>query len=269
MRFLSMALMVVLSVVGNLGSSFAAAGGSGQQVTEAETRESQEIVVEFTFRFAETKDLAPGVKELYFDDFMERYVKSRVSSRDFNPAADVYFAPGLDYNSRLLTISAVADWQRLYLAANNFLLFGFIRGMKRVSRNADDVKADDLYPSRVVRLLAKNRNLENMIVKKGPQPPLSTAEEMRDASATLEHANAILRQEFGSKSLLKVNREDLSKMIREDDLFRPQLQVLDETYFEFFKGTRLLFINTPVGLRLMLARDGNKLKIFWTEIIAA
>src|SRR5687768_13928064 len=113
MRFLSMALMVVLCVVGNLGPSFAADGSSGQQVTEAETRESQEIVVEFTLRFAETKDLAPGVKELYFDDFMERYIESQASNPDFNPAIDVFFAPGLVYDSRLLAMGTVADWQRL------------------------------------------------------------------------------------------------------------------------------------------------------------
>lgn len=268
MRFLSAALMVVLCAVASLRLPFAAAGNPRQQVTNAETRESQEIAVEFTLRFAETKDLAPFLKELYFDDFMGRYVKSRVSNPDFNPATHVYFAPGLEYDSRLLTIGTVADWQRLYLAANNFLLLGFVRGMTRVSKDADDVKAGDLFPSSVIRLLAKNRNLENMIVKKGAQPPLSTVEEMRDAAATLEQANTILRQEFGSKSLLKVNREELSKTIRPNDFFKPQLEVLDQTHFEFAKGTRLLFINTPVGLRLMLARDGDKLKIFWTEIIA-
>jgi hypothetical protein len=268
MRFLSAALMIVLVVVGNLSSASAAAVRQRQQVTEAEIREAQEILVDFTLRFAETKDLAPVAKELYFDDFMARYVKSRASNPDFNPAIDVYFAPGLVYDSRLLTTATVADWQRLYLAVNNFLLFGFIRGMKKAPKDADDVKAGDLYPSSVFRLLAKNRNLENMIVRKGAQPPLSTPEEMRDAAATLEQANAILRQESGSKPLLKVNREELAKMLGPDDFFKPQLEVFDETYFEFPKGTRLLFINTPLGLRLMLARDGNKLKIFWTEIIA-
>jgi hypothetical protein len=265
MRFLSAALMVVLCAAANLGLPFAAAQNPSPQVTETEIRESQEIAVEFTLRFAEMKDLA---KELYFDDFMARYVKFRVGAPDFNHGSHVYFAPGLEYDSGLLTVGTVADWQRLYLAANNFLLFGFIRGMTRVSKDADDVKAGDIYPSSVIRLLAKNRHLENMIVKKGAQQPLSTVEEMRDTAATLEQANAILRQEFGSKSLLEVSREELSKMIKPDTFFKPQLEVLDEPYFEFSKGTRLLFINTPLGLRLMLARDGDKLKIFWTEIIA-
>jgi hypothetical protein len=267
MRFLSAALIVVVCAVGNFGLPSAATGSWGQQVTEAETRESQEIVVEFTLRFAETKDLASVAKDLYFDDFMARYIKFRVSNPDFTPAPDAYFAPGLVYNSRLLTIGTVADWQRLYLAANNFLLFGFIRGMKR-ARDIDDVKAGDMYPSSVIRLLAKNRNLENMIVKKGRDYPLSTVKEMRDTAAMLEQANAILRQEFGSKSVLKANRAELSKMIRQDHFFKPQLEVLDEMYFDFYKGTRLFFIKTPVGLRLILARDGNKLKILWTEIIA-
>lgn len=268
MRFPGAALMVMLCAVGSLGSSFAAGGNCTQQVTEAETREAQEIAVQFTVRFAQTKDLALVVKELYFEDFVQRYLKSRARNPDFNAAPHVYFAPGLNYNSRLLTTSSAADWQRLYLATNNFLLFGFVRAMGKVSEDAHDVKPGDMYPASVIRLLAKNRNLENMIVKKGSQRPLSTVEEMRDTAATLEQANAILRQEFGSKPLLKVSRDELAKMIKQDKFFNPQLEVLDEGYFEFSRGTPLLFINTPLGFRLMLAREGNKLKIFWTEIIA-
>jgi hypothetical protein len=53
-----------------------------------------------------------------------------------------------------------------------------------------------------------------------------------------------------------------------DDFFEPRVEVLDESFFNFPKGTRILFIKTPLGLELMLARDNDQLRIFWTEIIA-
>jgi len=52
-----------------------------------------------------------------------------------------------------------------------------------------------------------------------------------------------------------------------DEFFKPRVEVLDESFFGFAARTRILFIKTPVGLQLMLARDGDRLKIFWTEII--
>ena len=53
-----------------------------------------------------------------------------------------------------------------------------------------------------------------------------------------------------------------------DEFIKPRVKVLDESFFGFAKGTRILFIKTPLGLQLMLARDGDRLKIFWTEIMA-
>lgn len=56
--------------------------------------------------------------------------------------------------------------------------------------------------------------------------------------------------------------------MREDKFFKPEVAVADEEYFGFPKGTRIIMVKTLLGLRLMLARDNNRLKIFWTEIIA-
>jgi hypothetical protein len=64
------------------------------------------------------------------------------------------------------------------------------------------------------------------------------------------------------------NKAELTLIMMNDDFFEPRVEVLDESFFNFPKGTRILFIKTPLGLELMLARDNDQLRIFWTEIIA-
>src|SRR2546429_8900242 len=107
-----------------------------------------------------------------------------------------------------------------------------------------------MYPSSVIKLLDKNPNVANMILRKGPSTPVSTVEEMRDVTVILEQADAIMREKFGSKSLLKVDSKELLEVIK-DDFFKPQLEVVDEEVFGFPKGTRILIMKTPLGLQLM------------------
>jgi CBS domain-containing protein len=237
------------------------------QVTSAEEQEAREVAIRFTIRFAETKDLTPIVRDLYFSDFVERYKKFKTKDLNAHPV-DLYFAPGLDYNSRLLTEGDSKDWRRFYVAANNFLLFGFISALKNYSNDAADVKATDVYPSGVIRLLNKNPNLANMIVRKGGPMAVGSVEEMRAATATLEQAVTIMRERQKGKPPVIADKEELVRVIKGDEFFKPRLEVTDESIFGFPKGTRILFMKTPLGLQLMLAKDDSQLKIFWTEIIA-
>ena len=48
-------------------------------------------------------------------------------------------------------------------------------------------------------------------------------------------------------------------------LIKRNLEVLNESLFTFPKNSRILFIKTPIGLQLMVARDGERLKVFWTK----
>lgn len=235
------------------------------QVTKAEEQEARELAIQFTIRFGETRDLTPIVRDLYLSDFVERYKKYK--AKELNAGhVDLYFAPGLDYNSRLLTDGDSKDWGRFYVAANNFLLFGFISALKTYSDETADVKATDMYPSGVIKLLNKNPNLSNMIVRKGRSKAIGSVEEMRAATATLEQAETIMRER--GKPLVIADKEELVRIIKEDEFFKPRLEVTDEGFFGFPKGTRILVTRTPLGLQLMLTRDDSQLKIFWTEIIA-
>lgn len=248
--------------------SFALAGSKrdGSQVTQVEEREAREVARQFTLQFIRTKDLAPIVKDLYWSDFIERYKQSR--SKDLNGnSTDLLLVSGLDYNSRLLTEGNSVDWQRFYIAANNFLLLGFLAGLKHYSGEKADIKPTDIYPSSVIKLLDKNLNLANMIVRKGSSKAVGSVEEMRNATATLEQAVSVIRQKERGRSLARIEKK-LTKVMTEDDFFKPQLEVTDQDFFGFPKGTRITLIKTPIGLVLMLARDSNRLKIFSTEIIA-
>jgi hypothetical protein len=56
-------------------------------------------------------------------------------------------------------------------------------------------------------------------------------------------------------------------MARSDSFFKPRLEVTDEESFGFPKGTRILFVKTPLGFELMLAKEQDRLRVFWTEVL--
>jgi hypothetical protein len=251
--------------------SVSAAGSTLQtdkpRATEAEEKEARELALRFTIQFTETQDLNPIVRDLYFTGFVERYKSFKIKELNNKPV-DLYFAPGLDYSSPLLATADSDDWKDFYVATNNFLMLGFISGLKRQSDETPGVKASDLYPSEVIELLHKNSALANMIVRKGRANPVSTVAEMRAATATLVQAVTMIREKQQGRPPLITNKAELTMIMMNDDFFEPRLEVLGESLFSFPKGTRVLFIKTPLGLQLMLARDTDRLRIFWTEIIA-
>jgi len=241
---------------------------SGQSLAQSspqEEKEARELAAKFSILFSETQDLTPIIKDLYFKDFAERYKAFKAKTIKANPV-DLYFSPGLEYNSQLLTAAAAKDWQDFYVATNNLLLLGFIRGLKANPDGTRDVKISDLYPPKVLELLHANSLLANMVVRKGPTKPVSTVEEMKAATATLSQAVSIMHEQQKGGPLIS-KKDELTKLMMEDEFFKPRVEVVDEEFFGFPKGTRVLFIRTPIGLQLMLARDAERLRIFWTEII--
>jgi hypothetical protein len=236
------------------------------QATSAEEKEARDRATKFTILFSETQDLAPVIKDLYFKDFVERYKSFKTKSLNAKNV-DLYFAPGLEYNSQLLTAADSKDWEDFYVSTNNFLMLGFIAGLKAYSNETKDISPSDLYPSEVIELLHRNPTLANMILRKEQAKGVGTVEEMRAATATLSQAVTIIREKHkGGPPLIK-DKAGLTSVIMQDEFFKPRVEVLDEDFFNFPKNTRILFMNTPIGLRLMLARDADRLRIFWTELI--
>jgi hypothetical protein len=275
LKSFSTTLAVVLLTFGSVVRAASTHRADEQEVTEAENREAREVVIQFTARFAETRDLTNAVNELYVSDFIERYKKSRAKDADpslSSKSSERYFAPGLDYDTRLLAEAGAEDWRRFYIAANNFLLVGLVAFMKEAGAGgeASNVNPADVYPPSVTEMLDRNPNLSNFIVRKSQPRPVGTLEEMRSATNTLERAVAVMRQAQPGKPFRNDDRDwvEALKLMREDKFFKPEVAVTDDEYFGFPKGTRIIIVKTPLGLRLMLARDNNRLKIFWTEIIA-
>ena len=236
------------------------------RATNAEEMEARDLALKFTILFTESQDLKPVVEEIYFTDFVERYKEFKTKALNTRQV-DLYFAPGLEYSSQLLTEADAKDWKDFYVATNSFLLLGFISGLK-VSNENREIRASDLYPSEVIELLNTNSTLANMILRKGPAKALGTVAEMRAATATLARAVTLIREKHKGGPPLITNKDDLIKVVMQDEFFKPRVEVLDESFFGFPTNTRILFVNTPVGLQLMLARDADRLRIFWTEIIA-
>jgi hypothetical protein len=252
--------------MGSIGTVWPSPKTDETKLTKAENQEAREIALQFTIRWSETQSLSPIVSDIYFLDFIERYKNFRAKDPGLQ-AVSLYFAPGLEYNSRLLTLADSRDWTRLYVAVNDFLLFGFVRVLKNSSDQSKEIKDTDVYPSAVVKLLNSNPILSNMIVRKEGAKPLGTVEEMRAVSAILEQAAMMMReQQKGDPPVIR-HKDELIKMAKTDSFFEPRVEVMDEEFFGFPKGTRILMVKTALGLELMLTKENDRLKVFWSEII--
>lgn len=267
MKYLASSLIIVCVLFSGQSPVQSSRRTEEHQETKAEEKEARDLAIKFTILFTETQDLTPIIKDLYFRDFVERYKGFKTKALNTKPV-NLYFAPGLEYSSQLLTAADSKDWEGFYVVTNNFVLLGFISGLKAYSNETRDIRASDLYPSEVIELLHTNPSLANMIVRKEPAKAVGTVGEMRAATATLSQAVTMIREEHKGGPPLINNKDDLTRVIMDDEFFKPRVEVLDEDFFSFPKNTRILFINTPVGLQLMLARDADRLRIFWTELIA-
>ena len=74
------------------------------------------------------------------------------------------------------------------------MLFGFMSAIKN-SRDGADMRERQMFPSTVIKLLNTNPTLANMIVRKGQSKPVSSVGEMQKATATLDEAVSLMRQQ--------------------------------------------------------------------------
>ena len=267
MKYLVSSLIIICSLFSGESPAQSIQRTEKPRATDAEEKEARDLATKFTIVFTETQDLTPIIKDFYFRDFVERYKGFKAKALN-SKHVDLYFAPGLEYNSQLLTAADSKDWESFYVATNNFLLLGFISGLKVYSNETQDITASDLYPSEVIELLHTNPTLANMIVRKEPAKAVGTVGEMTAATATLSQAVAMIREKYKGGPPLITKKDELTRVMMHDESFKPRVEVLDENFFGFPKKTRILFMYTPVGLQLMLARDADRMRIFWTEIIA-
>ena len=263
MKVVLTALISVLLSVNGMGLN-QRPGSDEPKLSDADARAVRQLAVEFTVRFARTKDLAPITKDLYVKDFLERYLFAKSNVLGIGRSVDLDFVPGLNYNSRVYGKASPEDWLRFYTAANNLVFFGFLSGIKKY-RDASRIKPEDLYPPEVVDLLNTNPNLSNMIVRKGTSKAVSSVDEMQKATATLEQAVSLLRQRAEGQPPLKIDEQELMKAMEEEKFFQPIVRTIDNQFFVLSRGTQVIFINTPILFRLIIVKTENKLEILWAE----
>lgn len=259
--------VLVVAIVCLSGLTFAQAQSKSVEpkITEAESQKAQDFAKRFCVRFLETGDLAPLLDEFYFSDFIDRYKK--FMSGEYRKINN-YFVPSIFYDSKITREVNSEDWRRFYVSANNFILLGYIAAVKNAKINPGKEADFDIvkfYSPSVVELFGKNPNLANTFIKKSGSKSISSAEEMRSVTATLDNALTILHKRQGNTPLLEMNDKDWAKVLKKD-YFKPTLQVSDEEYFRFPKNTRFIVVKTSIGMQLLLANDKDKLKIVWADI---
>src|SRR5262249_10419590 len=150
--------------------------------------------------FTESKGLLPVVQGWYADDFIQRFNRYKIKNPD--SSLDLYFMPGLEYDKALLGQGTAEDWRQFYISANTFYLYGVVSAS---GKNDDqEISVKDLYPQSAIKVVNRNPNLSNVIERKGPGHPITTIDDLRNATRTFQEAIGIIRQNNPIKS---VNRE--------------------------------------------------------------
>ena len=235
-----------------------------QQLKGAELQAVQQVALEFTKSFLQTTDLAQLIKEHFAPDFIQRYTKGKLVGLNVANTPDLYFVPGVEYNSRLLSEASSEDWLRFYTAANTFMFFGTMSAIKN-SRDGESIDVTQIYPASVINLLNTNPTLSNMLVRKGRSKSVDSVEAMRKTTATLEQAVSLMREQRKGQGPFKINEQELMKAIQEDEFFKPTVETVEDQFLGLAKGTQVVFINTPILFRLMLIQENTEWKILWAE----
>ena len=263
MKLFLVALITVALFVDSAGSNLKP-NTNYQQLKDADLQAAQQLALEFTKGFLRTTDLAPFIKEHFASDFIQRYTKGRLVDLGVAKSAHLYFVPGLDYDSRLLTEASPEDWLRFYTAANNFIAFGTMSLIKN-ARNGGDVNTTPPYPATVIDLLNTNPTLSNMIVRKGSSKPVDSVAAMQKTTATLEQAVSLMREQTKGQAPVNINEQELTKAFQDDEFFRPTVKTFDQQFFGVAQGTQIVFINTPILFRLILVKNNDRWEILWAE----
>lgn len=241
------------------------------EITTAEAGEAREMAFMFSERFLKARDLTSVARDLYLQDFIERYLKfqTKRTSRESLTYFDISGVPALSFKTALLSYPKDEHWRRLYIAANNFIYYGFISaiGVKGLS-NVDQLKPSDLYPRNVAELLSRNPTLANFIEKKSTPVEVGTLNELRDVTTTLEKANAMMLEYLNKELPLNTTRidESIASDRKNPDSVRLAVDIMDEEFFDLPKGTRIIRTDSPAGFQLLLVKTGGQMRVLWANV---
>ena len=238
------------------------------ELTTNESSQARSISSEFAKRLTQTNDLGAIAGDLFMDDYIERLVRAKSEEATRNSKGEALFAPGLFVVPRLLSEAGPDDWRRFYLASHNFIFFGFLSAAKMTPDEVADLKPADLYPAKVISLLSQNPNLSDLIEKKKQNIPITSVDQMKKATLTLELVNSQMRENLKGKPPINLDDNELIKAMRASDLAKPRLIVSDEPLFSLPRRTRIVMITSPVLFDLAIVKINGKFKIVSAEPFA-
>jgi hypothetical protein len=273
-------LLLVLSVLPrNFFPTIGAQSNKQPVLSEEEKREAERLSLTFTRRLSQTLDMAVVMDELFLPDSVERYIATEKRKASDDKLAYVLFSSGIFVDVSLLERPVLEDWRRFYIATNNFMLLGFIHAFRR-NVDFEDIRPTDLYPREVIELLDANPMLRNLIQKKSPVRNFKSFEEMRSATATLDQAVALMRKALPGyidleKAVVQMamRQSSVKRPMKEEDLERaraelikPQLEVADDQFPGFPKGTRVILVPTFSLHELVLVKVDGRLRVAWAYL---
>ncbi|HXI23253.1 MAG TPA: hypothetical protein VNG71_05205 [Pyrinomonadaceae bacterium] len=270
-RFLVFALALIISC--NFIPTARAQTNRQAPVTEDERREAHQLSVTFTKRLGETLDFEVVMRELFVPDAVERYVASEKKKAAQSGYPWVILSQEIFIDVALLDKANADDWRNLYVQTNNFVILGFVRGL-RSNIDFEKLKPTDLYPAAVIQLLDHDPLLKTFILKKARSRNLRSVADMRIAATTLARANELMRKDsqpidleaaffrIGTRHAATQARGDLDLDKLRDQAIHVELE--SNAYpSDVSVGGRNIVVTTLSFYVLSLARTGDRLKIMW------
>jgi hypothetical protein len=254
---------------------------SDQKTTFDEEREARELAARFVKRWEETEDLSPLIKEFFVHDFAERL--------HYEPQ-QLYFGKIKEDEKSILESSA--DLQRHYVAMTNFLrllirLQEIYAPILKAEEGQDDADLKHLLPPGLWDIFRSNpvmravmseelgENIESQTEasdqstedRVNPQV-IKNLEELRQLTATLEQAVALLRAQVKtlpltikmSETIVNQQSNMQSSDSEDNDPLMPRAHLLGEDFYGYPKGTRVICFNI-MPFHIDLVRVNDRLRV--------
>ena len=267
-------LQVLLTPVQMIARAGSLVAQTRPGVTAEEARRARAAAVEFTDRLLRARDLAPVVREMFVADFARRYIQSQAKRTGNTARGEFMFegVPALQFKTALTAHAESELWPRLYVAANTLLHYGFLTFMAKGGTSAESLEKDllEVYPPAVRKLFAERPALANFFVKRGDYKAVATLEELRETVETMEQAVRLSREQLDRRLPLKLDRLDANMSALRSVADSMEVQLLptgDAELMGYTADTRLLRILSPIGLVLILAPEGDRLKVVWASTV--
>lgn len=257
-----------------------------QQLSAQEAREARRVAEAIFEQLEDGQDFAPLVAEMFVGDFAERLHASA------GTAGSLYF---LD---RLAAAEATRDEVlRHHVALNNLVLLtalymtdarlaaraAGVSKEKKVGGAAEeeeeeaDLKMSDIFPPEVLEVFRADPLLARVVTEGETRPEgagsdsdegqsITTAEQLRSFTPTVERANELLRQRLTSEQKKRVFDHWRAVAGSEDsDLMRPYAAVTTKEWYGYPEGTRLLCFGLLV-FQVELVRVGAGYKVLSVNV---